>query len=285
MSLTISRYSAFLRRASVFALCLTSTACAHTVIPRPESPTENLTALAPLLDTTGFRGTILLYDLRAHRFRAVHPEGADTRRIPASTFKIVNALVALETRVVQDAHTIIPWDSVVRPRRELNRDLDLAAAFRLSAVPHFQRLARAEGLGRLQQFVDLLGYGNRDLSGGVDQFWLTGGLRISPREQIDFLVRLYREELPFSRRTIAVVKDIMEVERTNTSVVRAKTGWAVMPDGHEVGWWVGWVERGPETVFFASVIEGNQPGPQFGPARTDVPRAVLRRLGVLDPAA
>lgn len=278
------QYSAFMLRSFTFPVCFLLAACARAPLSRPPTEPENLAALAPLLDTTGFRGTVLLYDLRADQFRAIHPEGADTRRIPASTFKILNALVALEMGVVRDAHTIIPWDSVVRSRTELNRDLDLATAFRVSAVPHFQRLARAEGQEPLQHFVDLLGYGNRDLSGGVDQFWLTGGLRISPREQIDLLVRLYRDELPFSRRSMAVVREIMEVERTATSVVRAKTGWAVMPDGREVGWWVGWVERGPEAIFFASVIEGDRPGPRFGPARTAVPRAVLRRLGFLDPA-
>ena len=272
-----------MRIASTFALLLILAACLPRSPSRPEP--ENLSHLASTIDTTGFRGTVLLFDLGSGRLRAVHPEFTDARRVPASTFKIVNALVALEEGLVQDAHTIIPWDSLVRSRRELNRDLNLTSAFRLSAVPHFQHLARKEGLGRLQHYVDLIGYGNRNLSGGVDQFWLTGGLRISPREQIDLLVRLYRDDLPVSRHSMQVVKDIMEVERTASAVIRAKTGWAVMPDGHEVGWWVGWVERGPNTIFFASMIEADRPGARFGPARTEVPRAVLRRLGVLDPAA
>lgn len=273
------------RRVVLFALNCISVACARPAAGvQREHVIEDLTTLAPLLDTTGFRGTILIYDLRHDRLQAIHPEGADTRRIPASTFKIVNALVALETGVVHDAHTVIAWDSVLRPRRELNRDLDLASAFRLSAVPHFQRLARMAGLARLQHFVDTLRYGNRDLSGGVDQFWLTGGLRVAPREQVALLVRLYLDELPFSQRTMATVREIMESERTPRGVIRSKTGWATMADGREVGWWVGWVERGANPVFFASVIEGDRPGPRFGPARTEVTRAVLRRLGFLDPA-
>jgi beta-lactamase class D len=272
-------------RAFALAIFVVTAACAREPLPQPPTVPESLIELTPLLDTTGFRGTVLLYDLHADHFSAIHPEGADTRRIPASTFKIVNALVALETGLVQDARTVIPWDSVVRPRRELNRNLDLASAFRISAVPHFQQLARSAGIDGMQRFIDTLDYGNRDLSGGDDMFWLTGGLRVSPREQIDMLVRLYREELPFSQRSMAVVKEIMEVERTATSVVRAKTGWAVMPDSSEVGWWVGWVERGDDVIFFASVIEGDRPGAGFGPARTEVPRAVLRHLGFLDPEA
>ena len=245
---------------------------------------EPLPALAPLLDSTGFHGTVLIYDLRRDRLQATHTEFVDARRIPASTFKIVNAMIALETGIVADDHAVVRWDSVVRPRAELNRDLDLATAFRLSAVPHFQSLARAIGPGRMQHFIDTLQYGNRDISGGIDQFWLTGGLRVSPREQIQLLVRLYRNELPVSARTMATVKHIMEGESAAGITVRGKTGWAILPSGHEVGWWVGWVERGTDVYFFASMIEGDHPGASFAAARTSICRGVLRQLGILPPA-
>lgn len=245
------------------------------------SHVEPLHSLAAVLDITGFRGTVVVYDLRRNRMQATHPALVDAARIPASTFKIVNSLIALETGVVTDERTVICWDSVVRPRVELNRDLDLATGFRLSAVPHFRALARAIGYGRMQHFVGTLNYGNRNIAGGIDQFWLTGDLRISPREQIDFLMRLYRDELPVSRQAMATVRRIMEVERSDGFMVRAKTGWAVLPNDHEVGWWVGWVERGSDVYFFASMIEGDNPGATFGAARTEVPRAVLHRLGIL----
>jgi beta-lactamase class D len=248
------------------------------------SSIDELGSLRPVLDSTRFSGTVLVYDLKKDHWSAVGSEGADRRRIPASTYKIFNAMVALETGVVESDRTIIKWDGVTRERTELNRDLDLATAFQLSAVPHFQWLARQIGLARMQHYVDAAGYGNRDLADGVDQFWLTGGLRISPREQVQLLVRLYRLQLPFSQRTMSTVRRIMEVERTPTNVVRAKTGWAVLPEGRNVGWWVGWVERGTDVYFFASVIESPRNASSFGSARTDVPRAILRALGILAPA-
>ena len=115
---------------------------------------------------------------------------AQQRFIPASTFKIFSALVALETGVIADISTVMPWDGVVRGRTELNQDLTLLEGFRLSAVPHFQALVREIGAQRMQQHIDAVGYGNRDISGGIDQFWLTGALRISPLEQVQFLQRL-----------------------------------------------------------------------------------------------
>jgi beta-lactamase class D len=274
------------RRVVLVILVLATAAIAGDLMAQSSAaPIEELSALRPLLDSTGFSGTVLLYDLRKDRYSAVGSDDADRGRIPASTFKILNALAALDARVVADHTTIIKWDGVTRERTELNRDRDLATAFRLSAVPHFQLLARTIGIERMQHYVDASGYGNRNLSGGIDQFWLSGGLRVSPRDQIRFLVRLYRSELPFSEHAMMTVRQIMEIDRTSSMVLRAKTGWAVLENGQNVGWWVGWVERGPDVHFFASVIESPKGASSFGAARTDVPRAVLRALGILAPAA
>ncbi len=233
------------------------------------------------LDATGFVGTVLVYNLNDNSYQAAHAERIERPLIPASTFKILNSLIALETGVVADEGTVIPWDGIVSVRRELNRDLDLQTAFRLSSVAHYQELARRIGSERMQQFIDAVDYGNRDISGGTDQFWLTGGLRISPREQIDFLRRLYRGDLPFSVVTIDTVKEMMAAERTSDYAIRAKTGWAVLPEDSNVGWWVGWVERGDQVDFFATVLEASAPDETFGPTREDITRTVLVELGVL----
>ena len=117
-------------------------------------PIDELPELRAILDSTGFTGTVLVYDLTKDKYSAIGSAAAGRGHIPASTFKIFNALVALETGVVTDATTIIKWDGVTRERAELNRDRDLATAFRLSAVPHFQLLARSIGAVRMQHYVD-----------------------------------------------------------------------------------------------------------------------------------
>jgi beta-lactamase class D len=249
-----------------------------------EPSAQEIASAREAIDATGFLGTVLVYDLNEDRYVAGHAERIDRRLIPASTFKIFNSLVALETGVISDPHAIIKWDGIVRRRTELNRDLDLQTAFQLSAVPHFQELARRIGLDRMQQFIDAVGYGNGDISGGIDQFWLAGGLRISPREQVDFLVRLYRDALPFSARTMAMVKEIMVSEQTPDHVIRSKTGWATLPQDENVGWWIGWVERESGVYMFATALEAKAPDETFVPARQGVTRKVLGQLGLLEPS-
>jgi len=234
-----------------------------------------------IVDATGFAGTVLVYDLNRNEYLAGHAERVDRRLIPASTFKVFSSLAALETGVVADTQTIIPWDGVVRERTEINRDLDLRDAFRLSAVPHYQRLVRQIGEQRMQAMIDAVGYGNQDISGGIDRFWLSGGLRISPREQVDFLVRLYHDDLPFATQTMSQVKAIMINEQTDDYTLRAKTGWATLPQAQNVGWWVGWVERGDDVYFFAAALETTNPGDDFLATRIAVVRKTLQSLDIL----
>jgi beta-lactamase class D len=242
---------------------------------------RELTAHRLLIDAPGLAGTVLVYDAQRRVYAGIYTERADRALIPASTFKILSSLMALDAGLVKDAHSVLRWDGVTHERTELNRDLTLAQAFRLSAVPHYQDLVRRLGPERVAKHLDALGYGNRDISGGIDQFWLTGGLRVSPREQIDMLVRLERGDLPFSPHAQSIVRDLMVVEESPAHTIRAKTGWARFDDGRQVGWWVGWVERGDERYFFATALESDRPREGFGPLRESVTREVLRAVGAL----
>jgi beta-lactamase class D len=271
--------------ALLLLLLLLLGAC-RTGSPPGPAASEERTDLEAILDATGFAGTALLYDLHRDRLYAVHGERADERRLPASTFKIANTLAALDAGLVEDENTVLPWDGEVHPAQPAwNRDLSLRYAFRASAVPHFQGLARRLGPERMQAALDRLGYGNRDISGGIDRFWLDGGLRISPREQLDFLVRLYRNQLPVSVRAQETVKRVMLDRETEAVRIRAKTGWA-MRVPVQVGWWVGWVERGDDVYFFVTSLVAERPDPaRFLPARIEVTERMLDRLGWLPPRA
>ena len=126
---------------------------------------------------------------------------------------------------------------------------------RYSVVPVFQQIANRIGAERMKQFVDAFDYGNRDIGGALDRFWLDGALRISALEQIAFLQRFHREDLPVSKRSLTLVKDIVPEEKTEDAVIRYKTG-AVGKDGKLVfGWLVGYAERGEAVSFFAMNLD------------------------------
>ncbi|HEY1629638.1 MAG TPA: class D beta-lactamase [Tepidisphaeraceae bacterium] len=229
-------------------------------------------------------GTMLVYDLHRDAYTSINPQRIDEMVPPASTYKIFNAMVGLETGVLADENTVIKWDGVKRTPEVWNHDQTLQSAIAISCVPYFQEVARRVGRERMQHWLDAAGYGNRTIGEKIDEFWLNGNLRISAREQVDLLVRLYRNQLPFSQRTMEIDRKILITEQTPLYTLHSKTGWAqrVSP---QVGWWVGWVERSDGNVyFFAMNISTDKPPANFADVRIQLTKAVLRDLKIL-PAA
>jgi beta-lactamase class D len=251
-------------------------------------------ALVACVAEHGFAGTVVIVDLATGSGWTGPMDPVDRALLPASTFKVASTLMALDARLVQDRHTELPWDGIRRSREETNQPLDLGSAFRVSAVPHYQALVRELGQERVAAYLEALDYGNRDASGGLDTFWLTGGLRISPREQVQFLARLVEGTLPLPEPVMAEVREIMVMERSEHHVLRAKTGLATPPvdgadgaEGEVIGWWVGWLERfptadavaenaGPGPYLFATALTAPAPTPPgFADARLEVTRCAL----------
>lgn len=246
-----------------------------------------LTLLSPSPDlekyfrVAGVAGSFVLYDRSQAQYFRINPERCRQRFLPASTFKIFNALVGLETGVIRDENFVIPWDGVERRISSWNEDQDLKTAIQRSTVPYFQEVARRVGEEKMKYFLEREPYGNADISGGIDRFWLDGGLRISPEEQVEFLRKLYDDGLSFSKRSQRIVKKIILLKETSSYKLRGKTGWAILPDGKQIGWMVGYVERGNDAYFFATNIESDDPGFNMRPTRKEITFGILRDLHVL----
>ena len=229
----------------------------------------------------GVSGSFLLYDLRNDKYIAFDSARCRQRFVPASTFKIFNSLVALETGAAPDEHLVLKWDSVQRSNPAWNKDQDMAAAIKNSTVWYYQEIARRIGAKRMKAWITREHYGNMDISGGIDQFWLRGGLRIYQEEQIGFLRKLYAENLHFSDRTMEIVRRIIILKDTTAYTLRGKTGWGEQ-GGRNFGWFVGYLEQKGNVYFFATNIEAPEPPPDsFGLARRGITEDILRSLGLL----
>ncbi len=234
---------------------------------------------AAIFDQAGVAGTIAVLDLRqGEHLGFVHnAERVRVPFIPASTFKVPHTLFALDAGVVADEFEILEWDGEPRWLDTWNQDQDLRSAMRNSVVWVYQGFARAIGEERSRDYLKRLDYGNADPSDGIGRYWIDGELRISAIEQIEFLRKLYFNELPFRVEHQRLVKDLIINAATPACILRAKTGWTTAPEP-DIGWWVGWIEspRGP--VFFALNIDMPR-GRADAPRRLSITRNVLRTLG------
>jgi beta-lactamase class D len=256
--------------------------------PTPEPVRSSATVevrddLSFLYDSAQVTGSFILHDLTRDRWLYIDSTQADVATLPASSFKIFSSLYGLESGVVTGPDHVFRWDSTDYGRPEVNHDLTLSESMKVSAYWVHRDIARKAGAEVLKHWLDTVGYGNADTSGGFDRTWVRGNLRITPREQVRFLERLVKNELPFSQRTMDTVKDITLQEDTLGYRLHGKTGWAMGSEG-SIGWFVGWVERNDSTgpfVFANRIRTPDTLSTTFAPARRAISIEVLRRTGVI----
>ncbi len=199
-------------------------------------------------------GTFVLTKLNSDSLLIYNEVRAKESFLPASTFKILNSLISLETNVIEDENKIIKWDGKKRFYNKWNQDQNMKTAIKYSCVWFYQELARRVGKERMQHYLDTVKYGNSKLGKNIDTFCLEGELRISAIEQINFLSKLLRQELPFSDRNMEIVKNILLVDSTDSYKFYAKTGWAKRPQ-NDIGWYVGFITSDSDTWIFSMNID------------------------------
>jgi beta-lactamase class D len=204
------------------------------------------------------------------------------RKTPASTFKILNSLIGLETGAITDEKMTIKWDGVKRSVKEWNKTMNLEEAFKVSNVPYFQEVARRIGKDTMQRWLNEIGYGNMNIEGPVDSFWLNSQLKISPDEQLGLVKKLYFDQLPFRKSTQQIVRNLMLQEDNTLYRLSYKTGWGIDEDQKNIGWVVGWIEENTHVYFFVTLIVSDNPETDIASDRMNITRDILKELGFFE---
>jgi beta-lactamase class D len=204
-------------------------------------------ALGKYFDSAGVKGTFALFDNGTGDFTIYNlSRYKDSAYSPASTFKVVHSLIALETGVVSDEKMTIPLDSAVT----------METAFKNSIVPYYQEVARRIGKDTMRFWLDSLQYGNHTIGKSIDSFWLNNTLKLTPDEQLGIMKRLFFNQLPFQKRTHEIVKRVMLRELNANYQLSYQTGLTYKENGNQLAWVVGWIEENKHPYFFVLNIEG-----------------------------
>jgi beta-lactamase class D len=205
----------------------------------------------------GYKGSFVAVNERTGEEVHYRPDLCAERLPPCSTFKIFNSLVGLETGVLRDENASFQWDGTKYSIESWNRDQTLQSAVTNSCVWYFQKLATAVGEPRMKEWISKAHYGNEDISGGLTKFWLGSSLKISADEQVQMLKRLLNDELPFSKRSQAIVRGMIRLDQTPHGTLYGKTG-SQRENGKDVlGWFVGYVVNPGDIYVFATAIRGD----------------------------
>ena len=205
-----------------------------------------------------------------------------TRILPASTFKIVNTLIGLQTGKITDDSMVVKWDGIKRPETAWNRNLNMTEAFKVSSVPYYQEVARRVGKDTMQLWLDSLNYGNGKIDGAIDSFWLNNTLKISPDEQLGLMKRLYFDMLPFRKSAQQTLRNIMVQEDNTTYKLSYKTGAGVDENNNAIGWLVGWIEENKHVYFFVTLVKSSDKNIDMLPVRLGITKDILKDLGFME---
>jgi beta-lactamase class D len=231
-------------------------------------------------DTLGLEGCFVMLD-PDNRRHVFNPERCSKGFIPKSTFKIPHALIALEEQILTDEDQVIEWDGTKYDIRVWNQDQNLASAIWYSCVWFFSAITEKINVPTYLGYLEKFGYGNMNISGPGDRFWLVGDLRISAMEQVDFLKRFYEHRLGISDRSIDLVKKLILVEETDEYRISAKTGGGNLENNRQIMWYVGFVEKEDQVYYFAMNFTCDTFSDETAGARIRITRSALNELGVL----
>ena len=223
--------------------------------------------------------TFVLYDMQKEKLVIHNQARAQKRYTPASTFKIANSLIGLETKTVKSVDEPLPYIGPENPFiASWKEDMGLRKAITISNVPIYQELARRIGFERMKHYLKSFEYGNADTGEIIDRFWLDGPLEISTLEQVEFLKKLVEEQLPVSKEAQKDVKQILLLESADDYKLYGKTGWQNAPD-NGIGWFIGWIENAHGIYIFALNIDMR--GANDAPKRISLTKDCLFALGLL----
>ena len=193
-------------------------------------------------------GCAVVYDLNADSY-IVYNEAEVTRRVPpCSTYKIYSALNALEQGLITPEENELAWDGVRYIFESWNRDQTLRSAMRESVNWYFQSLDQITGTAQMEDFFTEIGYGDCNFGSDSDSYWNGSGVKVSALEQVELLVKLYRNDFDFNDANIAAVMNAMAL---NNEGPYGKTGTGRLNGVNIAGWFVGFIETSNNTYFFA----------------------------------
>lgn len=268
-----------------YLIALFITSCSYKTAKKTELPQQRIiqTSFSEILDSANVTGAILVYRSKDSTFYSNDFSYSEKRTLPASTFKIVNTIIGLETGVLKDTSHRFKWDGNKRSLPVWEKDMNLKEAFQLSCVPCYQTVARNIGTKRMITYLATLKYGEMVVSDStIDNFWLQGSSKISPFQQLDFLHRFYTKSLPISTRTHQLMMNIMLLDKQESYKLYGKTGW-VIREKLNIGWFVGILELKKETYYFATRIEP-KPGfdmDLFPKTRVTITMEAFKKLGLI----
>ena len=226
----------------------------------------------------GYNGSFTLYDLKNDTWDIYNMDLASLRTAPNSTYKIYDALFGLETGIITPEESTMAWNGADYPFEAWNADQTLDSAMKFSVNWYFQSIDRQLGASAIKDYVQTIGYGNRNTETDLSSYWMESSLKISPIEQVQLLTKLYEGGFDFTPENVDAVKKSILLTSSAGGNFYGKTGTGRINEKDINGWFIGYVETADNTYFFATNIQSTENA--TGSKSAEISLAILSNMGI-----
>ncbi len=205
---------------------------------------------------SGQEGCFLLYNVKTKAFdKIIGDENCKKEYSPCSTFKVPLAVMAFDAKALKDENVVLKWDGKKDEREVANRDHNAKTWMSDSIVWFSQRLTKKLGVKKVQGYLDGFNYGNRDLRAGITEAWLVRpssngpALKITAYDQVEFMKKLWADQLPASPRAMKVARELTFLETSPKGFqLNGKTGSNFFDENKKVnlGWFIAHLQKGDQ---------------------------------------
>ena len=223
----------------------------------------------------------MLFDASSEHWTIYNKDLAQTRFSPDSSYKIYDALQGLEAGIITPGNSQMAWDGSTYPFDSWMADQNLDTAMHNSVNWYFQSIDSRLDRASVKEYLHRIGYGNEQVSGDLTTYWLESDLKISPSEQVALLRDFYYNKFGFAPENIEAVKKAILTASGPDGSLYGKTGTGQI-DGQEIrGWFIGFIERSENPVFFACYIQDEEEA--TGSRASDITYSILKDMNIWTP--
>lgn len=223
-----------------------------------------------------YDGSFVLYSLNTGQWNFYNMDMATTRTSPDSTYKIYDALFALEEDIITPEYSLMTWNQADYPFETWEQDQTLQTAMSGSVNWYFEALDDQLGRNGIHSYIQKIGYGNENIGSDISSYWMESTLKISPVEQVELLKSFYQNTFDFAPENIEAVKNSIRLFSSAEGTLYGKTGTGRV-DGQDIsGWFIGYVETSENTCFFATNIQAKKEA--TGSTAAEITLSILSNL-------
>lgn len=225
-----------------------------------------------------FRKYFIIHDLEYEKKLIASMDGYLPRESSGATAHILLALIGLEEGFIKIEDTLRKWDGTNNTDESWNRDQTLESAMKNDVTWYFEQLEREIGKDIIVAYLQEVAYGYYKTLNDEANTWQLTTLDVSSHDQVNFMTKLYKNDLNFKQEYLDLIKSLMIINNQDDYSLSGKTGTSVGYMENDIAWFTGYIKNDVGSYTFSTMLDGDNVNAEQAISYT---KNVLKILGII----